>query len=192
MLARVSNIEAFRRWREDDEATVADLVRQITTDEPSEAMLAGTAFHKAMELASVGEHDELLANGYIFRVVGEIALPEIREMRAYGKYGDLTVTGQVDGIHGRLVIDHKTTSRFDADRYLAGFQWRYYLDLFGADTFQWNVFEITEEGHKTYSVRAPQALKAYRYPGLHEDCAKLAAEYLDFGRNHLPGFARAA
>lgn len=192
MLARVSNIEAFRRWREDDEAELADLVRQITTDEPSEAMLAGTAFHKAIELATEGEYEQLEALGYIFRVQGDISLPDIREMRAYGQYGDLTVTGQVDGIHGRLVIDHKTTSRFDADRYLAGFQWRYYLDLFGADTFQWNVFEIAEEGHKTYRVAPPQVLKAYRYPGLHDDCAELAAEYRDFARNHLPGFARAA
>lgn len=192
MLARVSNIEAFRRWREDDESEVADLVRQLTTDEPSEAMLAGTAFHKAIELVSEGEHDELTANGYIFRVTGDIELPAVREMRAYGQYGELTVTGQVDGIHGRLVIDHKTTSRFDADRYLAGYQWRFYLDVFGADTFQWNVFEIADEGHKTYSVKAPQVLKAYRYPGLHDDCAKLAGEYLDFARDHLPGFARAA
>ena len=57
MLARVSNIEALRRWSNwqplfdgDEEPTLEDLIRQITTDSPSEAMKAGTAFHKAIEL----------------------------------------------------------------------------------------------------------------------------------------------
>jgi len=194
MLARVSNIEAFRRWTNwqpfhdnDEEPSLADLVRQITTDEPSEAMLAGTAFHKALELAENGSHDTLEALGYTFRLSGgDIALPAVRELRAYGRYGGLSVTGQVDGLHGKTVVDHKTTSRFDPERYLNGCQWKFYLDLFDADAFTWNIFELKELGEREYGVGAPHALTAYRYPELHDDCAKLAAAYLDFACKHLP------
>lgn len=194
MLARVSNIEAWRRWKHwqplfdgDEEPTVEDLVRQLTTDEPSERMLAGTAFHKALELAGPGEYDHLSANGYTFTLAGgTVALPAIRETRAHGAYGPLTVTGQADCIHGRAIFDHKTTARFDAEGYLAGCQWKFYLDLFGADTFTWNVFEITETAEKTYRVGEPHALTAYRYPELHADCEKLAAEFYEFAREHLP------
>lgn len=194
MLARVSNIEAYRRWTNwvplhdhDEEPTLEQFIASITEDRPTEAMLAGTAFHKAIEHAEFGNHYELAANGYTFMLRGgEVELPPIREMRAYKKYGDLNVTGQVDGIHGRTVIDHKTTKRFDAERFLAGAQWRFYLDIFDADIFQWFVFEIKEMGAKTYDVSGPQVLTSYRYPGLHEDCAKLAAEYLAFARQHLP------
>ena len=63
MLARVSNIEAYRRWKnwrplhdEDAEPTIEDLVRQITVDDPSPSMQAGTAFHSAMEQAAEGEY----------------------------------------------------------------------------------------------------------------------------------------
>ena len=46
MLARVSNIEAYRRWQNwkplfdgDEEPSLEDFVRSITTDEPSEKNL---------------------------------------------------------------------------------------------------------------------------------------------------------
>lgn len=186
MLARVSNIEAFRRWREDESQSVEDLVRFITTDEPTEAMQAGTAFHKALETAGEGDHFELSALGYVFRLAdGVVELPSIREMRAHRRYGPLTVTGQIDGIFGRTVIDHKTTARIDHERYLTGCQWKFYLDIFEADAFRWNLFEIKDLGPKEYGVSPPQALTAYRYPEMHEDCARLAADYLAFARVHL-------
>lgn len=193
MLARVSNIEAYRQWKNwtplfdgQEEPTVEDLVKFITSDEPTEAMKAGTAFHKAMELARDGSHDAFEANGYKFILPdAEISLPEIREMRAFGTYGGLTVTGQVDGVEGKIVIDHKTTSRFDPDRYLAGYQWRFYLDIFGVDEFRWNVWVIKELEEKVYSVAAPQVLRASRYPEMHDHCEALAVDYLDFARQHL-------
>ncbi|MBZ9807649.1 hypothetical protein [Mesorhizobium sp. ESP-6-2] len=193
MLARVSNIEAYRQWKNwqplfegQDEPTVEDLVRFITVDEPSEAMKAGTAFHKAMENAGDGLHTQFEANGYQFLLPDAvITLPTTREMRAYGQYGGLTVTGQVDGVEGRVVIDHKTTGRFDPERYLNGCQWKFYLDIFDANEFRWNVFVIKELEPRVYGVSAPQTLTAYRYPEMHDHCAALAADYLGFARVHL-------
>jgi hypothetical protein len=187
MLARVSHIESFRRWREDEDQTAEDLVRFITVDEPSEAMQAGTAFHKALELASEGTHATLSANDYTFHLSepGIVELPSIRELRAYGQYGGLDVTGQVDGLHGRLIIDHKTTKRCDPERYLAGCQWKYYLDIFGADVFRWHIFEVKEIGPQEYDVAQPQILTAYRYPEMRAYCEKLAGDYLEFANRFL-------
>lgn len=186
MLARVSNIEAFRRWRENEDQSVEDLVRFITVDAPTPAMLAGTAFHDALEHAHEGSYEVLEAQGYTFHLAdAELVLPTIREVRAYGTYGALTVTGKVDVLAGRRVDDHKTTARFDAERYLAGYQWRYYLDLFDADVFRWNVFEIKEREPFVYEVAPPQLLEVTRYPGLHTDCMRMAADYLEFAQQHL-------
>ncbi|TWG90364.1 hypothetical protein L598_000700001210 [Mesorhizobium sp. J18] len=186
MLARVSNIEAFRRWRENEDQTVEELVRFITTDEPSEAMKAGTAFHKALETADDGEYSLLEANGYIFRLPDAVlSLPITRELRGYRQYGGLTVTGQCDGIVGKTVIDHKTTGRCDPERYLGGCQWKFYLEIFEADFFVWNIFEIKEIGEKEYTVAPPQVLTAYRYPEMRDDCERLAADYLEFANQFL-------
>lgn len=189
MLARVSNLEAFRYWQGDEESTPADLVARLTTFEPTPAMLAGTAFHKALETAKPGDYDTIYANGYAFHLPdGELVLPSIRELRAFGNYGPLQVTGCVDILAGKRVEDHKTTARFDAERYLAGYQWRFYLDLLGADVFRWNVFEIREIKPLVYQVADLQTLETYRYPGMHADCARLAAEFYDFARQHMPAY----
>ena len=189
MLTRVSNIETFRRWRLDEDQDAADLVARLTDFQPTEPMLAGTAFHKALEQATPGEYSQLHAQGYTFLLPdAELALPDIRELRAYRNYGPLNVTGCVDALHGKRVEDHKTTATFRPDGYLEGCQWRFYLDLFGADVFRWNVFEISpvKGQDKTYQVKPPQLLEQCRYPGLHDDCMALAADFYTFAAQHLP------
>lgn len=195
MLFRVSEVESFRQWRDDEEADIDVLVSRLRgLEPPSEAMMAGMAFHRALELADVGEADELEANGYRFLIECNmsLALPQIRELRASKDYGDITITGQVDALHALRVEDHKTTGRFDPDRYIGGYQWRYYLDIFGASIFRWNVFEIAEVRTGVYSVFAHHTLEQYRYPGMHADCARLANELREFAMLMLPERRKAA
>jgi hypothetical protein len=188
MLARVSNLESFRRWQESEEQSAEDFIASLTAP-PSEPMLAGTAFHKALEVCNPGDFERLHANGFTFILPdGEIELPPIREVRAYGYYGPLQVTGCVDVLKARLVRDHKTTSRFDAERYLSGYQWRFYLDLLGADVFEWDVYEIRELEPRVYEVSEPQRLVQYRYPGMHEDCERLAGEFYAFACQFMPDY----
>lgn len=190
MLARVSHLESFRRWRDDDGQTVADLVARLTEHQPTERMLVGTAFHRALELAKPGRYDTMEAEGYTFTLPKAcIALPTVRELRASKAYGLLTVTGQVDGIDGLRIEDHKTTAQMDAEGYFDGYQWRFYLDIFGADVFRWNVFELKpplkKDPPKTYRVGEPQHLTQYRYPGMGNDCSRLAHEFCEFVRTYL-------
>lgn len=189
MLVRVSNIEAFRQWTLTDDDPQA-LVDPLADFQPTEAMLAGTAFHKALEVATPGDYDRMEAMGHTFilEADAEIYLPPVRELRCFKWYGPLQVTGQVDGLDGLRVDDHKSTAYFNAERYLDGCQWRFYLDIFEADVFRWNVFEfkpVTGE-ERTYTVAAPQILEARRYAALHEDCAALASAYYEFAIKHLP------
>lgn len=196
MIVRVSNLESFRYWRENEDAELEPLLSRLRGDDaPSPAMEAGTAFHKALETAQEGVKDVLLANGYKFLIECDVtlALPEIRELRMFKAYGPLTVTGQVDALEGKRIEDHKTTARFDADRYMEGYQWRFYLDLFSANTFRWNIFELSpanafdHDGYdgKVYSVHGFHTLEQVRYPGLHADCAKLAGDYYAFASRYL-------
>lgn len=195
MIFRVSECESFRQWRADDDAELSDLLARLRGETPpSDAMLAGTAFHRALELATVGETAELEANGYRFVVDcdAHLALPDIRELRASKAYGPITVTGCVDVIHGLRIEDHKTTGRFDPDRYLDGYQWRLYLDIFGAKVFRWNVFEIREKAPRIYSVLAVHQLEQHAYPRMHDDCARLASDLHQFALEHMPERREAA
>jgi hypothetical protein len=186
---RVSNVEAYRQYEQDEDADAADLLARIRGDvPPSTAMLAGTAFHKALEHAQ-DDAETLEADGFTFRFVVpcEVALAPVREMRMSKTYivdGEpAIITGQVDAIEGKRIDDHKTTGRFDADRYLSGYQWRLYLDIFGADHFRWNVFEIAlNEDADCYDVHASHRLEQYRYPDLSADCQALVERFVRFMR----------
>lgn len=192
MKYRVSHVESFRQWRDDEDAEEADLIDSIMgSRDPSAAMLAGTAFHKALETASTGDVDALEVDGYRFDFARdfEIALPPVREIRASKTYmvdgHPIVISGQCDALHGRTIFDHKTTARFDPDRYLSGYQWRLYLDIFGADEFMWNVFEWSEAAEMEYMVQHVHQLKQYRYPTMEADCASLVSEFARFVRERV-------
>lgn len=200
---RVSEVESFRQWKEDEEADLDVLLNRMRgLGDETEAMRAGTAFHKALEQAPTGlEVETLEALGHVFTFTDdfEIALPVIREVRASKVYmvdgQQITISGQLDTIDGKRVEDHKTTSRFDPERYLGGYQWRLYLDIFGADVFRWNVFEVRQShaDPMAWDVTAAHRLEQFRYPGMHDDCERLVAALARFARIHLPErFTRAA
>jgi len=198
---RVSAVERFRQWEANEDADTAELIADLTgLSEPSKAMLAGTAFHKALELACTGvEANSIGADGYTFEFPSdmEVELASIREVRSHKVYvvdgRPAAVSGQVDQIDGRRVDDHKTTGYFTPYRYLEGYQWRLYLEIFGADHFRWNVFEVAaldDEG-RLYKVRAAHRLEQYRYPGMAEDCEALVSRFVRFMREHVdqPNYA---
>lgn len=191
---RVSNVESFRRFEQDEEADTQEFILELLHGIPeSPAMRAGTAFHKALELAQPGtEVMTLEAMEHIFTFIGdfEISLPVIRELRASKTYmvdgKPIVISGQVDDIEGLRVDDHKTTSRFDPDRYLSGYQWRLYLDIFGASIFRWNIFEISEmDTPGFYEVFAQHKLEQYRYPNLGADCQALVERFARFVRQYV-------
>ena len=199
---RVSEVESFRQWQEDEDADLETLLNRMRgLGEESEAMRAGTAFHKALELAPTGlEVESLEALGHTFTFAGdfEVELPTVREVRASRvyvvDYEPIIISGQLDAIFGKRVEDHKTTGRFDADRYMTGYQWRLYLDIFNADVFRWNVFEIKQQDDPMqWEVFASHRLEQFRYPAMHSDCQRLVADLAKFARVHLPeGFCKEA
>jgi hypothetical protein len=124
-------------------------------------------------------------------VDAEIAMPALREASLSQDYDGLLVKGRVDGITGKLVTDLKATEQFDAERYVDGLQWRFYLDMTGADRFDWHVFQIYQDGDPAtdgflYAVRGYHKLTQYRYAGMHEDCLRWAREYREFADRFLP------
>lgn len=190
---RVSNVESFRKWEQDEEAELQPFLDELLNGfEASPAMLAGTAFHKALEeFPTDATVSTLHALGHTFTFRGdfEVRLPVIRELRASKTYmvdgQPIVISGQVDALEGLRIEDHKTTARFDPDRFMSGYQWKLYLDIFGATAFRWNVFELIElDAPGFYEVREQHTLEQYRYPALQDDCQALVSRFARFVREH--------
>lgn len=194
---RVSNLAAYARWKAEDADGIGWLYNSIFASESTKSQERGTAFHKALETLAEGEYQTVEAMGYTFAFTcdAELALPRTREIRRSKDYGGIIITGQCDGIEGRTIIDHKSTTQgFDAEYHLDGWQHRFYLDLFEADRFDWHVWEVKEmDEPKSYCVYAHHPLTQYRYPELEADCRNLALEFGDFAaRMGWHGIAQAA
>ncbi len=190
-----SDVDAWRYFLANEDAELADLLAQLRRETgQTEAMRAGTALHKALELSEPGNHGELKADGYTFafKADGEIDLPEIREVKATRDYeidGCLvTLVGKVDAIHGKRIDDHKFTGRYDCERFMNSYQWRVYLDVFDADALRWNIFEgrPLPDDPTWYNINAVHRLTMHRYPGLGDDVRRELARFVDFARAHLP------
>lgn len=193
LYASVTDLEAFRYYVENEDAELDRLVAQLRKQEPpSEPMLAGTALHKALEFSADGEFSVLEADGYRFTFDDalEVQLTPIRELKATKRYcvagTEITVTGKVDGLYGRRVDDHKGTGKFNPERFLEGYQWRLYLDIFDAYHFRWNVFEMKPVEVREYRVFATHRLEQFAYNGMRQDCERLLARFVEFAAQHLP------
>ena len=69
-VVRVSALEAFRRWRNDENSSVDDLFHVPET----EAMRVGTALHKALELEPDNLDARLRSTGYVRTVIRSVSI----------------------------------------------------------------------------------------------------------------------
>lgn len=187
-----TDVDALRWFDAQEDMDLDAILRRLRREEPpSEAMLAGTAFHRVLEEAE-GEIKGAERDGFTFSFEGdfEVSLPAIREIKATADYlidgCRITLVGKTDAVHGRTIYDHKLTGRFDADRYLGSFQSRGYMEIFDADRFIWNVFEARESAPRNYLITAMHPLATCRYPGMKAAVKADLRRFLDFARNHLP------
>lgn len=179
----------------DEAESLDELLAYLRRELPqSPAMLAGGAFHKALELAARGEYDHLEADGFSFEIDCDGEIPHYAEkelwVRKIFEVGtrQVLVRGRLDGKAGDTVADFKTTSKYDPDKYLEGYQWRFYLGMTGAYRFVWHVFRWLQDTKQStrYSVREIFRLEQFAYPELEADLQSALALYVGFVETHLP------
>lgn len=193
MRLSVTELDSFRRYRDNEDVELAALLAQLRRETPpTRAMQAGRAFHHVLEHAAPGALDTAEHDGFKFRFALEcvLPLPSVRELKGEHliptSVGAVTLVGVVDGLDVG-VRDYKLTARFDAERYADSYQWRCYLMMFGAAMFQYDVFVAQEdEGAGEYVVREYHPMRFYAYPGMFEDVIREVDEFAGFVARHLP------
>ena len=189
----VSDLDSYRSFREDEDFPLEVFLSQLRHETPATpAMMRGRAFAKAMEHAQLGEADTLTAEGHTFAFTCDVeieAWPRREESREKD-YGGVIVTARCDRIMGKVVSDDKTTESWEkkhkdgssgAESYMEKYQWRYYLDMFGADVFRWHVWECKElKEDNAWCVYDHHILTQYRYPEIEQDCRELALDFKQF------------
>lgn len=209
-LVRTTAIEAFRRYLANGdndyyEITEQSVIDSVTGDfKGNEYTKIGTAFHGVVQYGE--QFGFPIDGGYEFCIDGnEVRLSDeqrktalhyriehlgaYHEFRGYKDYGRAIVTGCADMIDGVEIRDIKTkySTPSDAD-YINSCQWRYYLDIFGADVFHFDLFVFNgykKEKHG-YDVRGLELTRhtppitCYRYPEMENDNLALLNQFMDW------------
>lgn len=109
------------------------------------------------------------------------------EVREFKDYGDCIVTGCADMLCTTDIRDIKTkySSNFSDQDYVNSCQWKYYLELFGLDTFHFDlfIFDDYNENKHGYDVRGlplhrHEPITCYRYPTMEQYNRRLLTEFL--------------
>ncbi|MGT3281723.1 hypothetical protein [Yersinia enterocolitica] len=191
-----TNLEAFRRWKANPDAEIDEIINYLLRITPqTEAMIAGSAFHKVLENASEGVLTTVQLDDFTFdftQMKGELALPEQREhkLTLESEVGGEKVTfvGVVDAIDNMTIYDHKLTASIDPENYTDSLQWRCYLDWFGMNRFTYNLFQkyqpVQQPG--TYIIKQFMPITFYAYPQLHKDVTDAATEFVQFVKEFVP------
>lgn len=188
----VTDLDSYLYWRGSEEMDFEALLTRLRGEEPPGAnMLAGRAFHKLLETADDCELFASTVDGirFDFGIEQEIALPQIRELKAEKLFqtpsGPVTLVGKVDGLHGTTVTDYKLTERFEAERYADSYQWRSYLTMFGAARFVYDVFVCRYDDDRVY-VYDYHRFPLYAYPDMAEHVQREVCGLAEIVAKHVP------
>lgn len=111
------------------------------------------------------------------------------EIRPYKDFGDAIITGCADMIDGVEIRDIKTKYSYPSDAdYINSCQWRFYLQLFNADVFHFDlfIFEGYDKDKHGYDVRGlplkryEPSITCYRYDGMEQDNINLLHSFLEW------------
>lgn len=191
MRISVTNLDAYRYYRDHEESSLDDLLARLRKEvPPTPAMLAGSALHAALEYMRT-DADVLHSNGHTFRFTEDfgLPLPAVRELKGEIEIetpsGTVTLVGVVDGI-GLEIADHKLTARWDAEKYADSYQWRCYLVMFGGARFTYNVFVGKEIAPQDWHITEFHRLPLYAYVGMRDDVVREVSEFAAFLKEHPP------
>lgn len=211
---RVTQLEAFRRFLANGDHSWYEITEQSVIDSITGEFKGncktriGTAFHSIVEDCAATTRNEMVANGYIFDIDGyNVALninhislalryrnehPDaFHEVRMAKDYGRAIVSGCADMIDGLEIRDIKTkfSTPTDAD-YIDSAQWRFYLDIFGADTFHYDLFVFSgykdtmeHDVRECTMMRYTPAITCYRYPRMEADNLELVNAFMDWAES---------
>ncbi len=188
MRVSVSDVDQYLYYLKSDMTLKSLLARLRREEAPTEAMLAGTAFHSVLENAVPRSFHSVTQDGFRFdfELDAELALPDIRELKAEKQFGEITLVGKVDAMYGNTIFDHKLSKRFNPEAYTNAFQWRAYLSIFDADKFTYNVFiRYTDLKTKINYVKEFNPITFYRYKSLQSDVQRTLDEYAEFAHKYL-------
>lgn len=209
MIVRVTQLEKFRRFIDNVSSfdTEQSVIDTLSGDfKGNEYTWIGTAFHKIVE-----EGEKAWKNGIVETLGGNVMMDESQKNVAiayrnsmpeafhetrlnktyHTRHGDVIISGCADIIHGNVIHDIKTKYSSPVQQeYIDSCQWRYYLDIFEAERFVFDLFQF-KKYDKGMGLNVAgldmvvfDPIPCSRYNLMEEDNKYLLDEFMDWVNIH--------
>ena len=185
----VSDLTGYDYFRLNEFKNIDEYIRQLKREEPmSEKALQGIAVHSLLERMAQGDQEALeeLHGGFDVQVDVKLEQPDLVELPCRRLYQigsrKILLTGRVDALVGRTIVDYKTTGRINLEAYADSLQWRAYMDILTQqESFAYEVFKVfaSKRGGRAV-ISEYKRLDQYRYDELHGDVVAAIAEFDQF------------
>ena len=193
---RATQVEQYRRYMESEYISFDDMVATLSgTVEENEAMRFGTNVHHAIDrmyhgkgnvLCDLLDTDSLQHN---VDHIGKYAMTELMTTRQVAGNADsrIMLRGTADAVSGNKIIDFKTTQSSISERKIQGYQdsmqWKCYLWLFGAATFEFVIQQWSEKGG-IWAIVDEQIVRCDAYAGMERDVERMVLSLHGFATLH--------
>lgn len=203
---RVTQLEKFRRYMDsvspfDTEQSVIDTLSGEFKG--NEYTWIGTAFHKIVE-----EGEKAWENGMVRTGGGDVKMNESQKNVAMAyrnsmpeafhetrlnkvfqtRFGEVDISGCADIIHGNVIHDIKTKySSPNQQEYIDSCQWRFYLEIFDANQFVFDLFhfmnykkEVNGFDVSGLQLKVIEPIPCLRYEKMETDNRILLEDFMDW------------
>ena len=165
-----------------------DLIKRLRGETvETEAMQFGRAFHKLLEkIDEIEEGKDTEIDGNVFNANDilliknnlkhkpALGVTEIKDVKEYNVDGEIVqVSAVADLVFGETVVEYKTTKYFDIEKYINSYQWRFYMDIFGASKVVYNIFVFYNN-----QLREVRDFTLFNYKDLQDDIKFLLQDYV--------------
>jgi len=165
-----------------------DLIKRLRGETvETEAMQFGRAFHKLLEkIDEIEEGKDAEIDGNVFsasdilliknnlKYKPALGVAEIKDVKEYNVDGEIVqVSAVADLLVGETVVEYKTTRYFDIEKYINSYQWRFYMDIFGASKAVYNIFVFYNN-----QLREVKDFTLFNYKDLQDDIKFLLRDYV--------------
>ena len=172
-------------WFTDEK--MIETVKGVVT--PTPAMQVGRAYHAVLE----SPERYRVPHGYIcdgYQFSNETMMPMfvqidrrgVFEVKATKDIDGVTLVAQADHLCGAELHEFKTTTYFEADKYINSLQWRVMAWIFEPLVIRYHVASLDDHLNGVVECREVNSLTLYPYAELENDCRAVLREFVAYVR----------
>lgn len=180
----VTHLDGFDYYLKSNKDTDT-YISELTTFTDNRPMKIGRSFETILQLPELTKFEDCYnCDGVKFKR-NQIAKALQRyetgvwQLKHVQEFEGVQLVGKADIIQGATIIDIKTTAKIDIQRYIDSYQWRAYLMLFGANLFEYHIYQIKDEP-ELIDITDFELLKLNDYDGLVSDLKCVVNDFKDF------------